>query len=131
MDSKKRDTLIQFMKFNIVGVINTAIITSVYFFLIYMGTGYRIALTADYTCGALLSFLLNKKITFNNKEPIGLEVIVKMILSYCAVFLFNMTLLMLLINDLHMNEYLAQLISIMVIVVISFMFQKFIVFKKN
>lgn len=129
MDSKKRDTIIQFIKFNITGVINTVLNYVVYSLLIYAGVGYRISLSVDYILGTMISYFLNKRFTFNIKDKTSLPMVGKMILSYFIIFIINLLLLSFLVEWIKINEYLGQFIAVIIIVIISFLMQKIFVFK--
>lgn len=129
MNIKK--SIIEFIKFNIVGIINTALTYGVYSLTVFLTDNYNVALIADYSIGIATSFILNKYITFKNKDKINFSMIFKMILSYVPSFVLNLISLHVLIGKLNWNKYLAQLLTAACIAYISFILQKFFVFKKN
>ena len=58
-----------FVKFLLVGVINTAVGTSVMFLLYNLaGVPYWPSVCANYLCGGVVSYFLNKYFTFKNTE---------------------------------------------------------------
>ncbi len=58
-----------FVKFLIVGVINTAVGTSVMFLLYNLaGVSYWPSVCGNYLCGGIVSYFLNKYFTFQNTE---------------------------------------------------------------
>lgn len=59
---------IQFLKFNAVGLINTAIDFSIFTMLLFFGMGSLGAQVISYAAGTLNSYILNKKITFSGQE---------------------------------------------------------------
>jgi len=129
--AKLAETFIQFIKFNIVGLFNTAFTYGVYSLSVYISGNHFLAVCIDYTIGIATSFVLNKHITFKNKEKITASMIFKMILSYVPSFLLNLLSLYVLIDQLKWNKYLAQLITVFFIAYISFFLQKKFVFHKN
>lgn len=141
MDNKKRniiiqfikenETVIQFLRFNIVGILNTVITYIIYAVLVFSGAHYRVALISEYAFGTVFSFILNKIYTFNYNERASMYLFGKMVLTYVVIFFANLGILDFCIKTLHMNEYLGQLLTLMLIVLLSFVFQKLFVFRKR
>lgn len=79
-----------FLKFIVVGVINTAFGTSIMFGLYnVLHCNYWISSMANYVFGSILSYYLNKKYTFKNKEKgvkpmirFGINIIICYMISY-------------------------------------------------
>jgi hypothetical protein len=59
-----RNLVVQFLRFNIVGIINTALTYIIFSTLVLIGIPFYLALAADYTFGIVFSFFANKKFTF-------------------------------------------------------------------
>jgi putative flippase GtrA len=57
-----------FLKFGIVGILNTGIDFGVFTILTYAGIPYVIAQCFSYGCGVLNSYILNRSWTFQRKE---------------------------------------------------------------
>ena len=68
MDYQKRNTLREFVFFNLIGVVNTLLGLVIYFSLIYLGVYYLVALVIDYIYGITFSFFMNKTYTFRIVE---------------------------------------------------------------
>jgi putative flippase GtrA len=120
---------IQFIKFNIVGIMNTAFTYGIYSLTVFLTNNHFLGVCVDYSIGICTSFVLNKHITFKNKEKITAKMVFTMILSYIPSFVLNLISLYVLIDRLHWNKYLAQLLTAFCIAYISFIIQKFFVFK--
>lgn len=76
-----------FWKFILVGVANTLVGTGVMFLcynLLHMG--YWPSSAANYICGSILSYFLNKYFTFRNRER-GLRVVLRFVLNISACYL--------------------------------------------
>lgn len=129
MGSKKRNSIIQFIKFNIIGIINTGVTYLIYAFLVYIGFHYRLALGLEYCCGVVISFVLNKKFTFKNSEKSNLKMFLRMVITYVGVFIVNWGMLELNLKVLKMDEYIGQIVAQSIIAISSFFAQKIFVFK--
>jgi putative flippase GtrA len=128
MDHKKTNPLIQFIAFNVIGMVNTLLAMAIYFLIIYMGGHYAFALIADYTFGICFSFFMNKHFTFRIQTKATLNMFSKMVLSYGLLFVGNLGILTFSVEVLEINVYLAQVLSWSGLMVISFFLQKMFVF---
>lgn len=100
------------------GIINTAF-TYGLFLLISNYIDYRISIALAYIPGIYLSYLLNGKIVFKNKGRIGVFAIVN-----TAMFLLNLTITWILVQDIHVSKELAQLFAIGVVFLTGFLLNK-------
>jgi len=67
--------IIQFIKFNLVGIVNTLVDFSVFTVLTFFGMYYMAAQVISYSCGVVNSFVMNKYWTFGDKStPHGYEI---------------------------------------------------------
>ena len=57
-----------FVRFMLVGLVNTGIGTAVMFLLYWLGAGYWLSSAANYVVGSIVSFFLNKYFTFRNQK---------------------------------------------------------------
>ena len=130
--NRHKTLLIQYLRFNIVAVIYTAITYLLFSALIYFGVKYQIALVFDYLTGVLLSFFLNKRFTFKVKEKANIIMLSKMIAVYLVHFVLNLLALNLVVSIFSEKKialYLGQLGIIVLLSLMSFIFQKIFVFK--
>ena len=86
-----------FVRFLIVGVINTLVGTAVMFSLYNLAglhkwgqVGYWLSTVGNYTVGSVVSFFLNKHFTFKNKEK-GRGVVVRFVvnIAVCMVLAYG------------------------------------------
>lgn len=116
---------LQFVRYNVVGIINTVIGFSIIFLFMWVGLGTMLSNAVGYAIGAIVSYNLNKKYTFKlgrGNVSQALKFFIILFLSY---------LLNLLVLDLTLkvvSPYPAQLISAVVYTVSSFILTKFFVF---
>ena len=125
------------LKFIIVGIINTVVGTSVMFLLYnFAGVNYWISSAANYIVGSIVSYVLNKYFTFNNKEK-SVKQIVKFVvnISLCYFLAYGIAKpaveLMLTPLSVTVKENLAMLVGMGLFVIFNYIGQRFFVFKEN
>jgi putative flippase GtrA len=129
MGNKERNTLREFFRFNLVGAINTFVSLMLYFGLVYIDVYYLFALVADYLFGIVFGFFMNKTYTFRIRERASVSMSLKMVYVYLLIFLLNIILLVVSVEMIGLNEYLGQITSFAVLVVVAFFAQKYYVFR--
>lgn len=125
----------QFLKFLAVGLINTAVGTSIMFILYNcFNCSYWLSSAMNYFIGGICSYFLNKKITFNYKEK-DLKSIMKFILiilfSYLIAYKFAAVIIskILFNNSDKLKGNISMLFGMCLYVLLNFLGQKFIAFK--
>ena len=125
------------LKFIIVGIINTVVGTSVMFLLYnFAGVNYWISSASNYIVGSIVSYVLNKYFTFNNKEK-SVKQIVKFVvnISLCYFLAYGIAKpaveLMLTPLSVTVKENLAMLVGMGLFVIFNYIGQRFFVFKEN
>jgi putative flippase GtrA len=126
-----RHLLEQLIKYGAVGVVNTLLTLAVIFVLTKIfSVDYIAANAAGYVLGFINSFILNKLWTFRSKGSLGKES-----LLFAAVFAVTYTIqlgfLIVLKETLHINEDIAQLVSMVFYTCIGFAGNKLITFRKK
>ncbi len=132
--NKYRAIFFQYIRFNIVAVIYTIITYIIFSALIYLGVRYPIALLADYSTGVTLSFFLNKLFTFRYKERTNMKIFARMLLVYLIHFAVSLLLLALIVKIFSERKivlYLGRLGLTILLSAVSFVFQKYFVFKND
>lgn len=137
------ENFMQFVKFGIVGLSNTIIsyviyIVSLLLFRqmeILIESGYLVAQVIAFVLSVLWSFYWNNKIVFNLQEGEDRSVfraLIRTFISYSFTGLFlNSILLIFWIKVLHISEFIAPIINLLVSVPLNFVINKFWAFKKN
>jgi len=131
VDRKKNSLIQQIYKFNVVGVINNALMYSLYSVMVYVGVYYEVALAVDYVFGGIFSYLFNKSFTFNDYSHHSIVSIYKMIILLASLFFVNLFVLKCLIDGFGYGYYLSQFIAIFIVSVCSFYFQKMHIFLRS
>jgi putative flippase GtrA len=119
-------TLQQFLRYNAVGIANTLVGVGIIFVLMYLGLNPTKSNLIGYLVGALLSYYLNSRYTFNTQTH-ALVLALKFFTVLALAYVLNYLTLQYTLNLL--NPYLAQLLSATVYTLSSFMFMKVFVFR--
>jgi putative flippase GtrA len=64
--TRHRHSIGEFIKFALVGLLNTGVDVAIFFLLTRIGTPYVVAQVVSYSCGAANSYLFNKIWTFRS-----------------------------------------------------------------
>ena len=114
------DHKIKFIRFGIVGVLNTAIFYVVFFMLVGMNINLFVSSTAGYMVGLINSFLFNKFWTFKCPQKINFNQSVRFVLVYALALGVNLLTLYFLYYKIGMDKYWAQLFAIFISLTVSF-----------
>lgn len=134
-----------FLRFLIVGVINTAVGTAVMFGLYNLAglhawgkVGYWLSTIGNYTVGSVVSFFLNKHFTFKNKEK-GKAVVIRFVvnIAVCMTLAYGIaqkaveaaladTLL-----SQQMQGNVSMLVGMVLFVLLNYFGQRFFAFRNR
>lgn len=117
--------LLQFFRYNLVGVVNTLLGFSIVFGLMFLGLSPLVSNAIGYGVGAMFSYILNGKYTFKSTASHG-KIIFKFFGVLAVAYSLNILILQTLLPST--NPYLAQLISGVVYTLSSFLMMRFFVF---
>ena len=135
--------VMQFVRFGIVGVSNTIISYVIYvvclLFFQKMGIlkniDYIIAQVTQFVLSVLWSFYWNNRMVFALKEGEKRSVwkaLIKTYISYSFTGLFiNSALLIVWVKVMHISEFIAPVINLLISVPLNFIINKFWAFKAN
>lgn len=134
-----------FVRFLIVGVINTLVGTAVMFGLYNLAglhewgqVGYWISTIGNYTVGSVVSFFLNKHFTFKNKEK-GKAVVIRFVvnIAVCMLLAYGIAqkaveaALAGTILSEQMQGNLSMLVGMGLFVILNYFGQRFFAFRKR
>jgi len=132
-DDPKYKSIIQFVKFGIVGLSNTLLGYVVYSFCIWIGMHYLIANFIGFIISVLNAFYWSDKFVFkksDDEQRNELAALIKTILAYASTgILLNSILLWLFIDEMNISEYIAPLIILLITVPTNFILNKYWSFK--
>lgn len=116
----------QFAIFLLVGVLNTAIGYLLFTAFSLMNFSPSVSLAMTYVFGVTSNFFTTGRLVFGTSKP---AFFVKFLGTYAVIYLVNLGLLMLLVDN-GTNELLAQALLVPFMAVLSFVSFKLYVFKE-
>lgn len=128
-----KQTPVQFLKFAVVGVLNTLISYGVYAVGIFMGLQYLIANAAGFFVSVLNAYFWSDRFVFKKekgetRKP--LQTLLKTYIAYGITGLFLASFLLYqYIDNWHISAYLAQILCLVVTVPLNYIINKFWSFK--
>ena len=126
-----------FLRFLLVGAVNTLIGTVVMFSLYNLAKcGYWFSSAMNYVVGSIVSYFLNKYFTFQNKERswrIVAKFIVNITICYLAAYGLAKPLVAHVLSGQTVNiqENGAMLVGMVLFVILNYIGQRFFTFKKT
>lgn len=126
-----------FMKFVMVGIINTLVGTTIMFvFYNVFHLNYWISSASNYIIGSLVSYLLNKNFTFRFREK-GyyslLRFIINILTCYLLAYGIAKPIMHWILSDFNktIQENISMLLGICLFVVFNYLGQRFFAFRKK
>ena len=119
---------LQFMRYNLVGVVNTLIGFSIIFGLMYLGVSATISNIMGYTIGLFVSYILNSRYTFTSSTN-HKKVMIKFFMVLIVAYVFNFITLQWMLA--WTNPYIAQLSAAVIYTVSSFLLAKYFIFEET
>jgi len=117
----------EFIRYNLVGVINSVAGFSIIYILMFFGVTPTMSNAIGYSIGSIISYYLNRKYTF--KSALKSKIVMfKFFLVLAISYGLNLLTLKYLITII--NPYLAQIGSAIIYTLSSFLLIKFTVFKR-
>lgn len=139
--SGRSQGLIQFIKFGLVGVMNTAVDFLVYALLTWIGMQYLVAQVFSYSAGTVNSYVVNKLWTFGGKGNGGTEnrkavtvdkgEFARFVLVNIGTLLLSIALLYVLKTGLGFHPLIAKIGVTAVTVVVNYIGSKLWVFRSR
>ena len=131
----KKDLLIQFVKFGIVGVMNTAITLAIYYIFIWFNEDlYQIGNAVGWMVSVLNAFYFGNRVVFkqkNNSRKDLLRRLLKSYITYGSTFLLTVILLKLEVQVYGISEYIAPIINLLITIPLNFLINKYWTFKEK
>ena len=120
----------KFLKFSLVGILNTLITMISYIALVNIGINYLIANCFAYLMGVINSYYWNKNWVFEFKNK-KVSLFLKFLTVNLIVLIFNTIILFILVDKLFINKFISQLFSISVGMIMNFSLHKLWTFNKQ
>ena len=118
----------KFIRFVLVGGINTLFGIGVYTLMVYIGTPYIWAALISHVLGVLFNFATTGHLVFENNDK---KLIFKFVIGYVFVYIINISFNTSCQRLFGWNDYIAGICSAIPTALCSFMILKYFVFKTN
>lgn len=133
--NKYHNSILQFIKFGLIGFSNTIISYVCYALLVYLGVNYLISNIIAFIISVLNSYYWNNKYVFKRngvEKRSNLKVILKVFISYGLTgLILNSFLLWLWVVNFDISEYIAPIISLIITIPINFLLNKLWAFSSD
>ena len=124
----RKNSLIQFIKFGLVGVSNTIVGFSVYYLLYYCGVHYLISNILSWLISVFNAFYWNNKYVFQAGNN-WWQTLFRTYISYGASLLVSTLLMYVLVDFIHVSPVIAPIICLLITIPLNFVLNKFWAFK--
>lgn len=119
-------------KFIFAGVVNTIFGYSVYAFFLYVGLPYGFSLALATVMGVIFNYFNFGRVFLGKNEfQIRWNIFFKFILGYGLMYVFNLLLLEVLVGKLNLNPYIGQLISMPIMIFLSWIIMNYWVYLRD
>lgn len=120
----------QLLRFNLVGVLNTAVDFGLFFILERLGMPYLLAQTCSYGCGIANSYLCNKYWTFGLSGSRGRELL-RFVVVNLGVLATSVILIYLFHSLLHLSLAAAKVAATIITMLANFTASRMWVFRQE
>ncbi|MCL2355539.1 MAG: GtrA family protein [Defluviitaleaceae bacterium] len=120
---------LQFIKFGIVGVINTIVFLSVYYVLLWLCVHYLAANLVAFVISVLNAFFLSGKFVFKDSKTSAALRLAKVYAAYGFTFLLGTASLFVMVEIFGISQFIAPLLNMLVTVPTNFLVNKFWAFR--
>jgi putative flippase GtrA len=119
---------IQTLRFIVVGIVSNAVLYLAYLLATALGLDPKIAMTLVYAAAITATFFINRRWTFG-AHSVSVKSFSKYVALYALGYLVNLMILFIAVDRLGAPHQWVQLFAIGLVAVISFLGQKFWVFR--
>ena len=124
------DGVIRFVKFGMVGVINTLVNWIIFFILNALGMYYILANIIAYILGTVNSYLWNTLWVFKYKDKTSTETTIKFIILNLIGLGLNTGILYVLVDLCNLNKFIGLVTTTAIVMIINYIVNKLWVFSK-
>jgi putative flippase GtrA len=118
---------LRFLRFLVVGVVNTAFSYGIYAALLYLGLPYVWANLGSLLVGTCFSFVMQGRLVFGNRDN---SLFGRYLVFWSCIWVANILLIKAFIH-FGLNAYWAGAVATVPVVIASFLVQKFFVFARR
>lgn len=121
----------EFLKFNLVGLLNTLVDFLLFSLLTWTGVPYLISQCFSYAGGVANSYILNKNWTFGSRKPRGAGLLIRFLLVNGIALGLSLVLLYVFKAKLGMHSAPAKILVTAITMLVNYMGSKLWVFRKR
>jgi putative flippase GtrA len=126
---KSLPEVLRFLRFCVVGVVNTAAGYGFFALFIFLAIPYMIAGTLSFICGICFNYVVTRRFVFEGQGR--KNAFSYYLVSYGILYFYSLALLWVLIDGFGLTAYLAGLVSLPINAVVSFLLLRAIVFTRR
>ncbi len=118
----------------IFGGLTTLVNFIIYFSAVFLGADIYVSNIAAWIGAVLFAYITNRKMVFQSDSKSKKSILKEILLFYGArVFslIVETVLLFLFVELLFMNEYISKIILQILVIVLNYVFSKFLIFRKK
>ena len=124
------EDIVRFLKFGIVGVLNTLVNWIIFFILNTLGMYYIFSNVIAYSISTIHSYLWNTLWVFKYKDKASTDTTFKFVTLNVVGLLLNTVILYILVDLFNLNKMLGLIITTIIIMFINYVVNKIWVFKR-
>lgn len=118
------NSIVQFIKFSVVGISNTAIAFGIYYFLLWFNVDYLIANTISWLISVFNAFFWNNRYVFKT-EIHWFKSLIKTYIAYLISLILGLVVMYMLVDILLISKFIAPLFTLCITTPINFLLNKF------
>jgi len=118
------------LKFIAVGLTNTAVGISIIYLLKWFGAGDVAANAAGYAVGLMVSFVLNRRWTFEHSGAV-VPAALRFLMIFAGAYLVNLLTVLALLKVFHVNGYIAQLMGVPPYTILFYLGSRYFAFRRE
>jgi putative flippase GtrA len=120
---------LRFVKFIIVGSVNTACGYAFYVAFLYVGIPYIISGTMSFVTGIFFNYFVTRRFVFG--QPTHKHTLMYYFFLYGVLYFFGIALLWLFVDIFKIAPYMAGFLSLPINAIVAFVFLRTIVFRQG
>lgn len=123
-----KTSIIQFIKFGIVGLSNTVIGLGAYYLFLWLGSHYMLANILSWIISVFNAFYWNSRYVFQSSSS-WLKALFRTYISYGVSFIIGAVALYVLVEFANISDVIAPLLVLVLTIPLNFIMNKFWTFK--
>lgn len=120
-----------FLKFGLVGCINTIVSIAIYYILVYFKVDYVVATIIGYLGSSIFGYILNRIWVFKTQNSKLMNSLFRYFVVYSTSLLINVLCMYLWIDVLSISQYIAPILTICITLPYNYFLSKLWAFKEH